>query len=126
MVEPYGVLDYFWRESISFVHRCFSHPAIITQWRLICQYRLFDKTVEGGLGSFVILNEDGWLITAAHNFGAAVAFNNHKKEITDYNDKIQKINSNNQLSHKKKKAHHSNDRLPRPRRHGVLHLAGRN
>lgn len=69
---------------------------------LVVSLRFYDKTIKGGLGSFIILNEDGWLITAAHNFGAAFAFNQHKKEIKEYNDKIERINSNNQLTEEEK------------------------
>lgn len=71
---------------------------------LVVTLRFFDKTIEGGLGSFIILNEDGWLMTAAHNFGASIAFNQHQKEIQEYNDKVQKINGNKQLKVGKKRA----------------------
>lgn len=71
---------------------------------LVVTIRFFDKTIEGGLGSFIILNDDGWLMTAAHNFGASFAFNQHQKEFKEYNDKVQKINSNKQLKQGKKRA----------------------
>ena len=70
---------------------------------LVVTLRFFDKTIEGGLGSFIILNEDGWLMTVAHNFGASFAFNQHQKEIQEYNDKVKKINSNKQLKVGKKR-----------------------
>jgi hypothetical protein len=79
------------------IARQFTHPLIVT-------LRFFDKTIEGGLGSFIILNDDGWLMTAAHNFGASFAFNQHQKEIIEYNEKIQKINSNKQLKDGQRKA----------------------
>ncbi len=66
--------------------------------------RFFDKTIEGGLGSFIILNEEGWLMTAAHNFGASFGFNEHQKELTIYNEKIERINTNNKLKDSKRKA----------------------
>lgn len=75
----------------------FTHPLIIA-------IRYFDKTIEGGLGSFIILNKDGWCITAAHNFGASFAFNQNQIEIKEYQDKIDKINSNTQMKDSKKKA----------------------
>jgi len=71
---------------------------------LVVTLKFFDKTVEGGLGSFIIVNEDGWLMTAAHNFGASFAFNQHQKELKEYNEKIQKINANKQLKEGKRKA----------------------
>ena len=70
---------------------------------LVVTLRFFDKTIEGGLGSFIVLNDDGWLMTAAHNFGASFAFNQHQKEFQEYKDKIQKI-SNKQLKEGKRRA----------------------
>jgi hypothetical protein len=75
----------------------YTHPVVVT-------LRFFDKTIEGALGSFIILNEDGWLMTAAHNFEASFAFNQHQKELQEYNDKIQKINTNKQLNVGKRKS----------------------
>lgn len=59
---------------------------------LIAACRFFDKTVDSGLGSFIVLNEDGWLMTAAHNFGIPLAFNQHKAEIAAYQSKVDEIN----------------------------------
>jgi hypothetical protein len=67
-----------------------THPIIVT-------LRFYDKTIEGGLGSFIILNDDGWLMTAAHNFEAAFAFNQHQIEIKNYHEQLEKINNNKQL-----------------------------
>ena len=41
--------------------RCFTQPVIIST-------RLYDKTVECTGGAFVVLNDEGWIITAAHLF----------------------------------------------------------
>lgn len=71
---------------------------------LVVAMRFYDKTIEGGLGSFIVLNDDGWLITAAHNFGASFAFNQHQVELKEYQDKIQKINNNKQLKGGQRKA----------------------
>lgn len=43
-------------------------------------------------------------MTAAHNFGTAIAFNGHQKEIKDYNEKIEKITNNKQLKEGIRKA----------------------
>lgn len=51
---------------------------------LIVTLRFFDGSVEGGLGSFIILNNEGWCMTAAHNFGASFAFHQHQLEIQEY------------------------------------------
>lgn len=61
---------------------------------LVVSMRFYDKSIDSGLGSFVVLNDDGWIITAAHNLGAAFAFNQHQQEIKEYNEKIEKINAN--------------------------------
>lgn len=65
---------------------------------LILAYRFFDKTVDSGLGSFIILNDDGWLMTAAHNLQAAIAFNQHKPELADYYEQVEKINQDTGLN----------------------------
>ena len=71
---------------------------------LIVTLRFFDNTIEGGLGSFIVLNDEGWCITAAHNFGAAFAYNQNQLEMKDYQDKVDKINSNKQIKDNQKKA----------------------
>jgi hypothetical protein len=50
--------------------KLFTHPLVVAM-------RYHDKTIESGLGAFGVLNDDGWLMTAAHNFGAAFAFGQH-------------------------------------------------
>lgn len=70
---------------------------------LIVAYRFFDKTVESGLGSFIILNDEGWLITAAHNLEASFAFNQHLEEHKLYQEKVEKINANTQLKDSQRK-----------------------
>jgi len=79
------------------IARKYTHPLVVT-------LRFFDKTIEGGLGSFIILNDDGWLMTAAHNFGASFAFNQHQNEIKEYQEKIQNINNKKQIKEGQKKA----------------------
>ncbi len=58
----------------------YTHPLIVAM-------RFFDGTVESGLGSFIVLNKEGWVITAAHNLGAAFMFNQHKDEMKIYDQK---------------------------------------
>ena len=38
VAEPYSILDYFRRKSISFVNVCFVHPTILAEFKLTCQY----------------------------------------------------------------------------------------
>jgi len=55
---------------------CFTRPVIIST-------RYFDKTVECGCGAFIVINEEGWIITAAHIFESLLAHHQHAKEISD-------------------------------------------
>lgn len=64
---------------------------------LIIAFRFFDKTVESGLGSFIILNKEGWIMTAAHNLEVSFAFNQHQLDISDFYEKREKINSNKNI-----------------------------
>ncbi len=59
----------------------YTHPLIVAM-------RFFDGTVDSGLGSFVVLNKEGWIMTAAHNLGAAFMFNQHKEEMKVYEQNI--------------------------------------
>jgi hypothetical protein len=70
---------------------------------LIVSHRFFDKTVESGVGSFIILNSDGWLMTAAHNLEASFVFQQHQKEYNEYQEKVIKINSNTQIKDSQRK-----------------------
>ena len=79
------------------IAKSFTHPLVVT-------IRFLDKTIDSGLGAFVIINNDGWLMTAAHNLGAAFAFNQHQQELKDHNEKVEKINANKQIKDHKRKA----------------------
>ena len=70
---------------------------------LILAFRFFDKTVDSGLGSFIVLNDEGWLMTAAHNLGVAIAFNQHKAELKEYHEIIEKINLDTNIDEARKK-----------------------
>ena len=65
---------------------------------LVIGIRFYDGTVEGGLGSFIILNEEGWLLTAAHNIQLPFAYNQHQKEIAVFDAEKQKILDDRSLS----------------------------
>jgi hypothetical protein len=75
----------------------FTRPLVVTM-------RFYDKSIDSGLGAFIILNDDGWLITAAHNLGAAFAFNQHQIELKEYTEKVEKINNNKQRKDSQRKA----------------------
>lgn len=69
---------------------------------LIVAYRFFDGTVESGLGTFIILNDEGWIMSVAHNFQASFAFHQHQEEIKQYQEKVNAINENKTLNSKQK------------------------
>lgn len=87
--------------------KLFTHP-------LVAAIRYHDKSVESGLGAFVVINNEGWLMTAAHNFGAAFAFNQHQQELAQFNEKVDKLNANTQLKeHQRKLLAQSNKPNPK-------------
>jgi hypothetical protein len=78
--------------------RCFTLPVIIST-------RLFDGSVECGCGAFVVLNDEGWIMTVAHIWQSHFAYINHMSEIADYNQKLKEIEKSTSLDakHKRKK-----------------------
>ena len=70
----------------------YTHPVILSM-------KFFDNTVESGLGSFVILNDEGWIVTCAHILDPAFAHQNHSKEISDFTRKVDSIKNNPKLKH---------------------------
>ncbi|MCG2718868.1 MAG: serine protease [Nanoarchaeota archaeon] len=73
----------------------FTRPVIIST-------RFFDKTVECGCGAFIVINDEGWIITVAHLLNPQFAFQQHAKEISDYNRQLQTIQQNQRLDAKQK------------------------
>lgn len=78
--------------------RCFTLPVIIST-------RFFDGSVECGCGAFVVLNDEGWIITVAHLWQSHFAYKKHTSEIDDYNLKLKSIEQSPNLDakHKRKK-----------------------
>src|SRR5438094_4486680 len=52
----------------------FTYPVIVST-------RFFDDTVQCSLASFIVVNDDGWVITAAHVIEPAFAYPQHQQEI---------------------------------------------
>lgn len=44
-------------------------------------FRFYDGTTQGGIASCVFINRDGWFLTAAHLFDAAMTIGEHAKEM---------------------------------------------
>ena len=73
----------------------FTHPVLIS-------IRYFDGTVESGLGSFVILNNEGWVLTAAHILDPAITGQKHSVELKKYQDEVDKISADPNLNSDRK------------------------
>jgi hypothetical protein len=58
----------------------YTHPLLISN-------RFYDGTVSSGVGSFVIINKEGWIVTAAHILDSLLTFQKHQEEIALYNSK---------------------------------------
>lgn len=74
----------------------FTQPVVIST-------RCFDKTVECGCGAFIVLNDEGWIITVAHLWESYFAFQHHTKEISDYHAQLQVIQHDQKLDAKQKR-----------------------
>lgn len=77
------------KKAYSFASQ-YTKPMVVTM-------RYIDGKVESGLGSFIVLNSDGWLMTAAHNFGPFFAFTQHQQDIKFYREQVEQIRSSFQL-----------------------------
>lgn len=69
----------------------FTHPLVIST-------RLYDGTVKCGAGAFVVLNEEGWVVTAGHFWDSFMAHQQHQKEIQQYEKAVQVIESDAALT----------------------------
>jgi len=74
----------------------FTHPVIIST-------RYFSGKVEAGCGAFVILNAEGWILTASHIMEPLFLARQHRQEIAEYEQEKARIESDRQLSAKQKK-----------------------
>lgn len=70
---------------------------------VVISMRHFDNTVICNIGAFVLLNNDGWIITVAHILNSLFAFNEHKNEIKEYEKNKDQITNNENLSGKQKR-----------------------
>jgi len=78
------------------IARCFTQPVIISM-------RFFDKSVECAVGAFIVLNEDGWIATAAHIWHTFLAFQKHRRELANYEVQLNAIRQDSSLIEKQKK-----------------------
>lgn len=75
----------------------YTQPVLISTLR-------FDGTVDCSVGTFVIVNPEGWIVTAAHIFDIMLTHQKDAAEINQYNQDVSEIENNNSLSvHEKKR-----------------------
>lgn len=76
--------------------RQFMQPVIISM-------RFYDKTVGCNGGNFVILNEEGWIITVAHLFEALQASRKYAEEIIAFQAREKAIQEDQRLTPKQRR-----------------------
>ena len=69
---------------------------------VITSLRFFNKSVGSGCGAFVVINEDGWILTAGHIFDSFVEFKKNEEELLDHRKKVQSIEESSELTTKHK------------------------
>lgn len=69
----------------------FTHPVIVST-------QLYDGTTRCGAAAFVYLNEEGWVVTAAHIWDSLVAHQNHQKEIQQHEKAVQAVKNDTALT----------------------------
>lgn len=65
--------------------------------------RHFDRTILCGCAAFVVLNEQGWIATAAHLLSADDDLQRSSRELSDYYGKIRNIRREPRLTSKEKR-----------------------
>ena len=74
----------------------FTKPVIIST-------RTFDGEVQCGCGVFVLLNNEGWVLTVAHILNSFLASQQNKAEIDKYNQTVEGIKNDQSLNEKQKR-----------------------
>lgn len=69
----------------------YTHPLLIS-------YRYYNGTVESGLGCFIPINKEGWILTAAHLIEPIYTFNAHLKEMQKFSKSRMAIDQHPTLS----------------------------
>jgi hypothetical protein len=63
---------------------CFTRPVVISR-------RYFDRNTDCGCGAFVVINDEGWIVTAAHLLSAYDRIQRDTEEIIEYYHTIHMI-----------------------------------
>lgn len=70
---------------------CFTRPLMISM-------RFYDNSVKCGVGAFVILNNEGWIITAAHLWKPFETYQQHIKKLSAYDQQLKAIEQDQSLT----------------------------
>lgn len=76
--------------------RSFTKPVVVST-------RFWDGTVKCGVSAFVVLNEEGWIVTVAHLFDSLFLSQQHSEQIAKYNNQVEAIRQDQKLDTKRKK-----------------------
>jgi len=74
----------------------FTHPVIISTHTL-------DGEVKCGCGAFVLLNNEGWILTVAHILNSHFAFQKHQEQLDRYRKEVEKIENDDNLNENQKR-----------------------
>ena len=85
---------------------------------VITSLRLSDNSVESSLGSFVIMNNGGWIVTAGHLINSFAAFKKHSEETAQHQKSITKLENDKTLleQQRRKKIHQMNKNFAKQKR----------
>lgn len=72
-------------------------------WPVVISSRLYNGSLSVGMGSLVVLNKDGWFMTAGHIVSSIMKHHADKKEIYEYQSQKSEIENSAMLNSKKRK-----------------------
>jgi len=65
---------------------------------LVVSFRYFDGTVDASVGAYIVLNREGWVLTAAHVVQALLHRDEHQRQVQLYNESVLKISQDASLN----------------------------
>ena len=78
------------------IARKYTFPVIIST-------RNYSGKVECGCGAFIVINDEGWILTTAHIFNSYINYQQHRQQIQKYKEQKQEILENLKMDEKQKK-----------------------
>ena len=70
---------------------------------VITSLRFSDNSTESSIGSFVVLNNEGWILTAGHLINSFAGFKKHQEEIKDLAEQLKAIELDKTLLNQQKR-----------------------